>query len=136
LIPESYVNDLDLRLGLYRRLSTLEADADIDSFAAELTDRFGKMPEEVEHLIAVLGIKLLCKQAGIERVDVGPKGAVISFRNNVFANPEALLKYIERNPRTLKARADQKLIFTYEWKKQEETISVIKKLVSEIAALI
>lgn len=136
LIPESYVNDLDLRLGLYRRLSSLESEDDINSFAAELTDRFGTMPEETEHLISVLGIKLLCKKAGIERVDVGPKGAVISFRGNIFANPEALLKHIDKNPRTLKARADQKLVYTHEWKAGDLKIATLKKLVSEIAELI
>jgi len=136
LIPESYVNDLDLRLGLYRRLSGLETEEDIDSFAAELIDRFGPMPEETGHLISVLEIKLLCKKAGISRVDVGPKGAVLSFHNNIFANPEALLKHIDRNPRTLKARADQKLIFTHEWKKQEETIGAIKTLAGDILRLL
>jgi transcription-repair coupling factor (superfamily II helicase) len=135
LIPEHYVGDLDLRLGLYRRLSGLEQESDIDSFAAELVDRFGTMPEETQHLIATLSLKLLCKQAGIERIDAGPKGAVISFRNNVFSNPDALLKHIDKNPRTLKARPDQKLVFTHEWKNNDDKIAVMKKLVAEIKEL-
>ena len=61
LIPESYVADLQLRLGLYRRLSTLEKRADIDGFAAELVDRFGELPEEVEHLLDVMEIKGLAR---------------------------------------------------------------------------
>ena len=47
LIPETYVADLQLRLGLYRRLSTLETRDEIDAFASELVDRFGPLPEEV-----------------------------------------------------------------------------------------
>ena len=105
LIPETYVNDLPLRLGLYRRVADFSTEAEIDSFAAELTDRFGDMPEETRHLISVLGIKLLCKQAGIERIDAGPKGAVISFRENKFEKPDALLAYVDKNPRALKIRA-------------------------------
>ena len=88
LIPESYVADLQLRLGLYRRLSTLEKRSDIDGFAAELVDRFGELPDEVKHLLDVVEIKGLAKQAGLQQLDAGPKGAVITFRKNQFANPE------------------------------------------------
>lgn len=135
LIPESYVEDLSLRLGLYRRASLLSEAKDIDSFAAELTDRFGAMPEEVKNLIAVLELKLLCKYAGIERIDTGPKGAVIAFHQNRFVNPETLLKHIERNPRTLKVRPDQKLVFTHEWNDGEDKVLALKKLANDIAAL-
>jgi transcription-repair coupling factor (superfamily II helicase) len=136
LIPEEYVNDLQLRLGLYRRVANMNSDAEIDSFAAELTDRFGDMPEEVRHLIAVLGIKLLCKRAGIERIDLGPKGAVITFRGNAFANPDALLAHIDRHARTLKARPDNKIVFTHEWKDVADKLAVVKRLATDIAGLL
>ena len=136
MIPETYVGDLQLRLGLYRRIADMNEEADINSFAAELVDRFGELPEEVQHLIDTLSIKLLCKSAGIERIDAGPKGAVITFHNNVFSHPEALLNFVERHARTLKARADQKLVFTHEWKNTADKIAVIKKLVGDIGGLI
>jgi len=136
LIPETYVEDLQLRLGLYRRVADLKTGEDIDSFAAELTDRFGPLPEEVQHLIAVLSIKRLCKQAGIDRIDLGPKGAVIGFYEQRFASPEKLLDHIARHPRTLKLRPDQKLVFTHEWKgAPEEKIGIIKELVGKMIAL-
>ena len=135
LIPEDYVSDLALRLGLYRRVAGMSEEAEIESFAAEMVDRFGPMPQEVSHLIAVLEIKLLCKRAGIERVDAGPKGAVIALRENKFANPDALLSYIAKNARSLKARPDQKLVFSREWKNEQDTIAAIKKLAGEISAL-
>jgi transcription-repair coupling factor (superfamily II helicase) len=135
LIPEHYVDDLQLRLGLYRRAASMNNEDEINTFAAELVDRFGAMPPETETLIATLSLKLLCKQASIERLDAGPKGAVITFRNNVFANPEMLLTHIHKNPRRLKARPDQKLVFTHEWKQGEDVIAVLKKLISEILVL-
>ena len=135
LIPESYVNDLQLRLGLYRRVAQMDSEDEINSFAAELVDRFGDMPEEVAHLITTLNLKLLCRKANIERIDTGAKGAVISFHNNYVAKPEALLKHIERNPRRLKLRPDQKLVFTHEWKDTAEKISSIKKLLVELIGL-
>ena len=110
-------------------------EADINSFAAELTDRFGEMPEEVRHLIAILNLKILCKNANIDRIDAGPKGAVISFRDNVFAKPDALLAYVDKHPRTLKVRGDQKLVFSHEWKDEAEKIAGVRKLVGEIVSL-
>jgi transcription-repair coupling factor (superfamily II helicase) len=136
LIPEAYVNDLPLRLGLYRRAASIASEEEIDGFAAELIDRFGDMPEETRHFIDVLGVKLLCKKAGIERIDTGPKGAVISFRNNSFANPDALLSHVNKHTRTLKARPDNKLVFTHEWKDAKDKIAAVKKLAAEIAGLL
>jgi transcription-repair coupling factor (superfamily II helicase) len=136
LIPESYVSDLGLRLGLYRRVTDLNTEEEIDSFAAELVDRFGAMPEEVSHLISVLGIKLPCRKAGIERIDTGPKGAVLSFRDNRFAKPEALLNYVERNVRYLKARPDNKIVYSAEWKTDTDKIAAIRKLSADIAGLL
>ena len=96
MIPEAYVADLQLRLSLYKRLSDLEDQAAIDAFAAELIDRFGPLPEEVEHLLEIVAIKALCRRANVDKVDVGPKGAVIGFRDNAFANPAGLMRWIGR----------------------------------------
>jgi transcription-repair coupling factor (superfamily II helicase) len=115
LIPEDYVADLPVRLALYRRLSEIEDDRDINAFAAELVDRFGPLPEEVEHLLQVVGIKALCRRANVERIEVGPKGAVLSFRDNIFANPEGLIAYITKHPEGARVRPDQKVVFFDEW---------------------
>ena len=85
LIPESYVQDLNVRLGLYRRIALLIDRAEIESFAAELVDRFGTLPGEVENLLQIVAVKQLCRDAGVERVEAGPKGAVISFRGDRVA---------------------------------------------------
>ena len=87
MIPEDYVPDLQLRMSLYRRLADLDDAREIDAFGAELIDRFGPLPEEVEHLLKIVFVKALCRRANVEKVDAGPKGAVIAFRNNTFANP-------------------------------------------------
>src|SRR6185437_6943216 len=97
LIPEDYVADLNVRMSLYRRLSSLETRADIDAFAAELIDRFGPLPEEVKHLFEIVAIKQLALAAGVEKIDAGPKGGTIAFRNNHFGNPAALIQLINRH---------------------------------------
>ena len=78
LIPEDYVADLPMRLALYRRLAEIEDEREIEAFAAELIDRFGPLPDEVEHLLKIVAIKALCRRANVEKIDAGPKGAVIS----------------------------------------------------------
>jgi len=94
MIPDAYVADLNIRLGLYRRLADLRERRDVDEFAAELIDRFGAVPHEVENLLQVITLKIYCRKAGIEKVEAGPKGAVVSFRNNAFAKPDALISFI------------------------------------------
>ena len=66
MIPETYVSDLQLRLGLYRRLATLETDGEIDTFGAEMIDRFGPLPEEVKQLLKIMAIKVLCRRANVD----------------------------------------------------------------------
>lgn len=135
LIPEDYVSDIGLRLGLYKRAASLQSMEEIESFAAELIDRFGPLPDEVQNLLDVVGIKHLCRQASVERLDVGPKGLVIAFRNNQFSNPAALLDYINRHSQHAKVRPDQKLVIMREWKTEQEQMKGIQKALEQIAAL-
>jgi transcription-repair coupling factor (superfamily II helicase) len=115
LIPEEYVADLPVRLALYRRLSEIEDEREIEAFAAELVDRFGPLPQEVEHLLQVVSIKSLCRRANVERIEVGPKGALLALRDNVFANPEGLIAYIGKHPEGARVRPDMKVVFFDEW---------------------
>ena len=122
LIPEDYVADLPVRLALYRRLAEIEDERDIEGFAAELVDRFGPLPEEVEHLLQVVAIKALCRRANVEKIEAGPKGAVLSFRDNIFANPEGLIAYIAKHPVGARVRPDMKVVFFDEWDTAEERL--------------
>ena len=139
LIPEDYVPDLQVRLGLYRRLSGVETHDTIEAFAAELIDRFGPLPEEVRHLLNVVEIKGLCRQAGIEQIDAGPKGAVIAFRNKTFANPEGLIAFIREEGARVKLQPDHRLIYYANWATPEArlqgTRELLKRLVKIAAAV-
>jgi transcription-repair coupling factor (superfamily II helicase) len=110
LIPENYVSDLPVRLGLYRRIGGLQSDAESEALAVELVDRFGKLPAEVENLLETVALKRACREAGVEKLDAGPKGMVISFRKNEFNNPGGLIAWIASRGGTLKVRPDQKLV--------------------------
>ena len=133
LIPESYVSDLQLRLGLYRRLSTLEKRNDIDAFGAELVDRFGELPQEVKHLFDVMEIKGLARAAGLQQVDAGPKGAVLAFRKNQFANPEGLVQFMQKSASRVRLQADHKLVFKADWPQPEDRLRGVRTLVRNLA---
>ncbi len=135
LIPEDYVADLNVRMSLYRRLSGLASRADIDAFAAELIDRFGPLPEEVKHLLEIVAIKQLALAAGVEKIDAGPKGGTIAFRNNQFANPAALIQLIHQHSGTMKVRPDQKIVVTRDWPTPDDRLKGAKALLSQLAKL-
>ncbi|MFU8776584.1 MAG: transcription-repair coupling factor [Roseovarius sp.] len=121
LIPETYVPDLDVRLGLYRRLSGLETKVELEGFAAELIDRFGKLPREVNMLMLVVRIKAMCKRAGIAKLDGGPKGATIQFHNDKFASPKGLVEFITEERGLAKVR-DNKIVVRRDWKGESDRI--------------
>ncbi|WP_109464341.1 transcription-repair coupling factor [Albibacillus kandeliae] len=121
LIPEEYVPDLDVRLGLYRRLSSLSTKVELEGFAAELIDRFGKLPREVNTLLLVVRIKAMCKRAGISKLDGGPKGATIQFHNDKFANPQGLVEFIQDQKGLAKVK-DNKIVVRRDWKNDGDKI--------------
>ncbi|HKX91318.1 MAG TPA: transcription-repair coupling factor [Sphingomicrobium sp.] len=115
LIPEHYVPDLDLRMGLYRRLGDLEDRQAIDAFAAELIDRFGKLPDETANLMKIVEVKLNCRAASIAKLDIGPKGAVVTFVPSGFPDLPALLGYMERLKGSARLRPDSRLAISRDW---------------------
>ncbi len=135
LIPESYVADLGVRLGLYRRIAALGDRREIDAFAAELIDRFGRLPGEVENLLQIIAIKRDCREAGVERVEAGPKGAVVTLRGNRFANPAGLVDLIQRNSGSLKIRTDQKIVYLRNWDDEKQRLIGVARLLQALVKL-
>lgn len=132
LIPESYVTDLTVRLGLYRRIGNLVQDDEIEAMRVELIDRFGDLPDEVSNLLAIVKLKALCKKIGVQRVDAGPKGVVVQFLNNKFKNPDGLIRWVAGiGEGYMKLRPDGKLVYLRETpfaKRVQRTQFLLKKL--------
>jgi transcription-repair coupling factor (superfamily II helicase) len=134
LIPEVYVPDLDVRLGLYRRLSSLSKKIELEAFAAELIDRFGKLPNEVDMLLKVVRIKGMCFAAGISKFDSGPKGALIQFHQDKFINPVGLAQYLLDSRGTAKVK-DNKLIVLRDWINSDKKIKGAYVIARELAVM-
>ena len=135
VMPETYVPDLDVRMDLYRRLSQLADHAEIEAYAAELIDRFGPLPDEVEKLLAIVAIKLALVAAGVEKLDAGPRGATLVFYNNSFANPEKLIGFISDQAEGAFLRSDHTLVIKREWSREKDRLAGSRQLAEELASL-
>jgi transcription-repair coupling factor (superfamily II helicase) len=135
MIPEHYVPDLQLRMQLYRRLGDLTDAREIDAVGAELIDRFGPLPEEVEALLKTILVKSLCRTANVERVEAGPKGAVVTFRKNEFPDPAALVALISDPAQGVRVRPDQKLSFMRNWPTADSRLKGTASILSRLAKL-
>ena len=135
LLPEDYVSEIDVRLNLYRRLSALENRREIEQFGQELEDRFGRMPMAVENLLFTLSMKLLARRANVEKLDVGPKGVVLKFREDKFAEPLKLLAWVEKNKKIIKRRDDQRLVYRRKLETDDEKRIGVEKLLKNLVKL-
>jgi transcription-repair coupling factor (superfamily II helicase) len=135
LIPEDYVTDLSVRLGLYRRIAALADRRESEAFAAELIDRFGRLPAEVENLLQIIAIKRACREAGVERVEAGPKGAVVTLRGNRFANPAGLVELIQKQAGRLRVRPDHRLIYLRDWDDEAARLKGVAGLLQTLVRL-
>ena len=123
------------RLALYRLLSSLETKRELDGFAIELIDRFGALPAPVENLLKVVRIKQLCRRAGVEKVDAGPKGAVLHFRNDTFANPQGLVGFLQQQAGAAKLRPDHKLVVMKGWETPDRQLKGVSNIMVTLAKM-
>jgi len=133
LIPEEYVPDLNVRLALYRRLSDAERPEDREALAAELIDRFGPLPREADQLLKVVAIKGLCRQANVSKIDVGPKGAVVTFRDDQFPNPMGLVSIVQTQAAFWKLRPDHKVVVKGEWDTPNQRLAAAERVLAQLA---
>lgn len=136
MIPETYVRDLGVRLGLYKRIGDIADKAGLDDIREELIDRFGKLPEEVDNLLKTVEIKQLCRSANIEKIDAGAKGVLITLRNNTFARPDKLIDFISRQFGAVKIRPDQKIFIEKNLESYAVRVETIKNFVTKLNRLL
>ena len=134
LIPDNYVEDLTVRLSLYRRIASMESTEDLDQLTAELVDRFGAIPEEVKNLLDTISIKILCRMTNIAKVDAGPKGVSLQFRNNTFANPDRLIAHIASKNGLCQLTGDHRLVMK-QTLPQSSRAKVVKRALEELVGL-
>ncbi len=132
LIPESYIQNLELRLSLYQRISTLEHENEIESFAAEMIDRFGSLPEEFQHLITIVKLKKLCLQHNIRKIDAGPKGIMFEFSKDYAEKVDKIMTLAANNPAQIKIKPDNKVLLNISLDDPNKRVSMINKFIAQL----
>ena len=135
MIPEDYVPDLAVRMALYRRLNDAESPEEIDAMAAEMIDRFGPLPAPTANLVKLIEIKHQAVTAHIAKIDVGPKGTLVSFHKDHFPDPTGLIAYATRLEGTIKLRPDSKLVVTRVWPDPQSRLNGLYQLTKGLAAI-
>jgi transcription-repair coupling factor (superfamily II helicase) len=108
-LPEDFIPDIDIRLNLYRRLSSLREQAELEGMIEEMEDRFGPLPVEVSNLVAVMTVRLLLKKTGMSKLDVGKEGFTFTFSPESNVAPEKVVGLVEREPNRFQFLSEGKL---------------------------
>ncbi|HOB14462.1 MAG TPA: transcription-repair coupling factor [Novosphingobium sp.] len=135
MIPEDYVPDLAVRMALYRRLNDAEDGQEIESLSAEMIDRFGPLPAPTANLVKLIQIKRQAIEANIAKIDVGPKGTLVSFHIDQFPDPAGLLAYAQRLEGTIKLRPDSKIVVVRVWGNPEARLNGLFQLTKGLSAI-
>ena len=134
-IPDFYVPDLSLRMGLYRRINEIDQSSEIEGFAAELIDRFGDLPDATENLLTLMRVKLNALKACVSKIEIGPRGALVSFHNDSPPDVPALMRYVERLGEVAKLRPDSKLVINRVWRDPKSRLNGALQLSRGLAKL-
>ena len=97
-LPGAYVIDTDVRLNLYRRLSGLREKTELEAMSDEIRDRFGAPPQEVHNLLALVSLRMVLKDMGISRLDVGRDSLMLSLSPDREVDTERLIELANRDP--------------------------------------
>ena len=107
-LPGDYISDTDVRLNLYRRLSSLREESELSAMVEEIHDRFGPSPKEVSNLLKVMSVRLLLKKMGISRLDVTDDGLIFTFSLDTDMEPERLVQLVENQPKKYQFLSERK----------------------------
>ena len=129
-IPEKYIDDLDLRMSLYKRISSLNNTKNLNDLIIELIDRFGKLPTEVINLFKLIEIKILCWKYNIELIEFSRKGILFGFHQNKPINPDKIMKHSFLKLNNFIIRPDQKLFYDFMGQLNDDRFTLVKKLIS------
>lgn len=95
LLPEDYINNVNTRLSLYKRIASCDNDDEFDDLKVEIIDRFGSLPVETQNLFTIARLKNLASQLGIAKIRGDGLGATMEFESNHKVDPAYLVKLVQ-----------------------------------------
>jgi transcription-repair coupling factor (superfamily II helicase) len=132
LLPESYVADVPVRLGVYKQLAAAPDNAAIDDLTAELVDRFGPLPPPATNLLRVARLKLQARAIGIRRLDLGPQGGYALFEETNQVDPRAVIRLVQHPDRDYRLEGALKLRISVETDDDAGRFEFAEKFLAEL----
>jgi len=133
LLPEGYLPDVHARLVLYKRISGVANEGELDDLQAETVDRFGLLPEPAKNLFRIARLRIAAAGLGIERLDVAPSGGSVTFGDGSPLDPGALILFIQRQGRAMRFDGPSKLRFTGQHDGPEQRFDAADRLLGGLA---
>ena len=131
-IPENYIDDVDLRLSIYKRISNLENVNDLTNLIIEIKDRFGEIPNQLLNLFKLIELKIQCINSNIDQFEFSRKGILISFYKNQPSNPKKILEITLNQKNNYTLRKDQKIFYDFKGELNEDRFELSNKIIKHI----
>ena len=133
-IPDSYINDIDIKISLYKRIALINSSRKKEELMIEMIDRFGSIPLEVENLFKLIDIRILCYKRNIEQIEFGKKGILFAFFQDKPPNPKKIIKLnMDFINSKIKIRPDNKIFYNIEGALEEnDNFNLVKKIIDRI----
>ncbi|NQY99176.1 MAG: transcription-repair coupling factor [Bdellovibrionales bacterium] len=109
LIPDGYIPDIKIRLGIYKTLSDIKEEYQLDEIEDQLRDQFGKPPEEVHNLMGIMLLRMLCKQLAVRDLSSGPRSISLSFTDQTRLPVKKVIELTNRPNKKYSLTPDQRL---------------------------
>jgi transcription-repair coupling factor (superfamily II helicase) len=134
LLPDDYIADVHLRLSLYKRIAAAQSDTELDDLLAELTDRFGPLPGAAQVLLRAARLRLIARQLGVRKLELGELGGYLLFEAEHHANPQAVLRLVQTQPREYRLDGPLKLRVLRDFDSVPERIDFAAALFQQLAS--
>jgi transcription-repair coupling factor (superfamily II helicase) len=131
LIPDSYIPDIRIRLSYYKALSRISSPDDIERIEDELTDQFGKLPDQVLNLMGLMLIRSLCKKLGIRDLSSGPKNISLAFTDRTPLPPQRVVQLAQQDAKKYSLTPDMRLsvrMVSMTWPNIYDELLMLEKL--------
>jgi transcription-repair coupling factor (superfamily II helicase) len=132
LIPDSYLNDVSLRLQFYKRIANAKVIRELDEIQVEMIDRFGLLPDQLKNLFRISELKIKADQLGIVKIEANENGGKIEFNDQPNIKPETVIRLIQSKPKTYRLDGPGKIRFTLDKHEPYARPALIEKLLEEL----
>ncbi|MCZ4336486.1 transcription-repair coupling factor [Shewanella colwelliana] len=132
LLPEDYVNDVNIRLSLYKRIANCNSEKALDELKVELIDRFGLLPQAAKNLLELSLYKHQATGLGIAKIEMHAKGGSMEFNDNHIVDPGFIIGLLQSQPQNYRMDGPSKLKFLIPAETDKDRLKLLELLISQL----